>query len=158
VSALTAPVEPRRRLRRPTLTELALLTLATPVVASIRIALWALPSAVIIRGVKRLSSRESASTNRRQAHEITWAVAAASRLIPRASCLTQAIAGVLLLHWHGYASQLCIGAGRNAAGRFQAHAWLERRGVVLLGGGVLHDLTRFPDLATGGQISTAGRQ
>jgi hypothetical protein len=155
VPSLTAPAEPRRRLRRPTLAELGLLALATPVVASVRIALWVLPSAVIVRGVRRLSSRELASPSRREAHDIAWAVAASSRLIPRASCLTQAIAGVLVLHWHGYDSQLCIGAGRDPGGRFHAHAWLERRGVVLLGGGVLRELTRFPDLASTTRTSAA---
>jgi hypothetical protein len=125
-----------------------LLALATPVVAGVRVALWVLPSAVILRSVRRLSRRAPGSESRREAHEITWAVAAASRVVPRASCLTQAIAGVLLLRWHGYESQLCIGAGRDTAGRFHAHAWLERHGLVLLGGGVLRDLTRFPDLAS----------
>jgi hypothetical protein len=65
--------------------------------------------------------------------------------VPGASCLTQAIAGLLLLRRHGYAARFCVGVARGAAGDVCAHAWLEREGKVVIGGPA-QIFTRLPDL------------
>jgi hypothetical protein len=64
---------------------------------------------------------------------ITWAVAAVARRIPRATCLTQALAATLLLSWRGHASTLHLGVAKQVNGSLHAHVWLECRGVILLG-------------------------
>ena len=80
-----------------------------------------------------------------QVHEIARAVRAASRMVPGATCLTQALAGQILLSRAGYDSELRIGVCRHAEHGFEAHAWLEHRGEILLG--ELGDLSRFTPMA-----------
>ncbi len=57
------------------------------------------------------------------------------------TCLPVAYAGHLLLHRHGHASNIIVGAARDAAGKVEAHAWVECEGKVLIG--ELPDLRRF---------------
>lgn len=65
---------------------------------------------------------------------VAWSVAAASRLVPGATCLTQALAGQRLLARHGLGSRVRIGVRPGPAGELLAHAWLLREERVLLGG------------------------
>lgn len=59
----------------------------------------------------------------------------ASRWCPVGStCLTRALAGQYLLRRAGIDSRLCIGVMRDGGKQFQAHAWLERDGKIILGG------------------------
>jgi hypothetical protein len=77
---------------------------------------------------------------------IAWAVQAASLRIPgAANCLVRAIACEYLLGRYGYASELKIGASRNEAGKFAAHAWLESEGRVVVGD---FELERYVPLAS----------
>ncbi|MGI8838448.1 MAG: lasso peptide biosynthesis B2 protein [Pyrinomonadaceae bacterium] len=63
---------------------------------------------------------------------LVWAVKAASRRIPAASCLTQSLALHCLLTRAGHASQIQIGVAKDPAAKFHAHAWVEYAGVPLL--------------------------
>ena len=65
---------------------------------------------------------------------VAWAVAVASQYVPMATCLTQALATQVLLGWQGHAARLCIGVTHSAAGQFQAHAWVECQGRIVIGG------------------------
>jgi hypothetical protein len=127
--------------------ESALLLLAAPVVFTVRLALWLLPSRVIVRRITRLvmpndsDGKETSMTIR----TIVWAVEAASRRIPRATCLTQAIAAQLLLRCFGFGATFCIGVARQPDGAFRAHAWLERQGRPILGGSGIRSLSRLPE-------------
>ena len=120
---------------------------ALPLVMVVRILLWILPSPVIVRWVRRVAGGR-VGTRMPSAPIVTvvWAVDAVSRRVPGASCLTQAVAAQLLLHRQGYDSELCLGVGGTDA-RFTAHAWVERRGRVLIGGEGTRGLTRLPDIA-----------
>lgn len=92
------------------------------------------------------------------------AVRRAARLVPRGSCLTQAMALQLILARRGQPCSVRIGVDRSpapdaassakngqfcegeadttafasasASGRFEAHAWVEWRGRVILGGNI----------------------
>jgi len=66
--------------------------------------------------------------------ELNWAVTRAARFVPGASCLTQALSLQVLLARRGLHSRLCIGVRKGAASAFEAHAWVERGGRVLIGG------------------------
>ena len=69
------------------------------------------------------------------ADKVAWAVEAASQHTPGAkSCLTQALAAQVLLTRRGYPALLHIGVARGERGRFQAHAWVESAGEILIGG------------------------
>jgi hypothetical protein len=69
-----------------------------------------------------------------------WAVMVASWYVPKATCLTQALAAQVLLGRHGYPTQLRVGVARGEGGRLEAHAWVENQGKVIVGG---EDLSRY---------------
>jgi hypothetical protein len=125
-----------------------LLVTAVTLVAIVRLALWILPSRIIVRSVRAVGlTYPDGVLPRVDVDAVTWAVEAASRRIPQATCLTQAIAAQLLLRRHGFQSRLCLGVARDVGGGFRAHAWLERNGRVVMGANGVRDFTRLPDLA-----------
>ena len=65
---------------------------------------------------------------------IVWAVRHVSRLVPMATCLTQALAAQTMLARSGVASTLTLGVDPERKARFEAHAWLEMEGRAVLGG------------------------
>ena len=77
----------------------------------------------------------------RDPRALAWAVRAAARRVPKASCLTQSLALETLLLQAGHPAELRIGVARGAAGGFEAHAWVELDGQVMIGR--LPDLHRF---------------
>jgi Transglutaminase-like superfamily len=105
------------------------------VVLFVRIALWLLPFRLLHRLVARLTRRPAgrAPSTAVPAERITWAVAAVARRIPRATCLTQALAATLLLAWRGHAATLRLGVAKKEDGSLHAHAWLECGGIIILG-------------------------
>lgn len=64
--------------------------------------------------------------------QVVWACRAAAQRMPFATCLSSALALQHLLARSGHASELHIGVA-NDAREFQAHAWLEREGRILIG-------------------------
>jgi hypothetical protein len=81
---------------------------------------------------------------------IIWAVAMASRYVPAATCLTQALAGQVLLKQHCAPAHLRIGVMKNDRGALQAHAWIESEGRVVIG--KLPDLAMFTELPSAGKL------
>jgi hypothetical protein len=122
---------------------------AVPAVLIVRILLWTLPSRVIIRTTARLARGDRTATRmpRVASSIITRAVERASRRVPGATCLTQALSAQMILRHHGHHSRLCLGVARDASGDFRAHAWLESEGRILIGGRGVSGLARLPDLA-----------
>ena len=64
---------------------------------------------------------------------IARAITIAARLIPGATCLVRALAAQRLLARHGYASNLHIGVANSPETGFEAHAWIEYQGRILVG-------------------------
>ena len=108
---------------------------------------------------------EPDQSSRIEVWECSHAVTRAARLVPLASCLTQAMTLQMLLARRGHHCAVCIGVERRTApaateatgakagegeasahppareadladGRFRAHAWVEWQGRVLIGGDV----------------------
>lgn len=73
------------------------------------------------------SDSSSESTREAQVERLVWAVRTAARFVPRASCLTQALALHRLLQGAGQASVLNIGIAREAE-EIRSHAWIEHDG------------------------------
>ena len=72
-------------------------------------------------------------------------VSIAARRSPwRCSCLRQALLLEWLLARRGVASSLRIGVRCDSADGFRAHAWVERGGIILIGGE--HSSTNFETL------------
>lgn len=67
------------------------------------------------------------------AREVAWSVPRAARLVPGASCLVQALAAERLLRERGVSPTLRIGVLPHGPGGFEAHAWLEHDGGVIVG-------------------------
>ena len=65
--------------------------------------------------------------------QIAWGVTAASRYIPGADCLPQAIATRELLRESGYPSSITIGIAK-VNGEFRSHAWVTFEEQVIIGG------------------------
>jgi hypothetical protein len=81
-------------------------------------------------------------------------VVTASKIIPRATCLPQALAGRAMLARHGHASTIRIGvAPSEENGRFVAHAWLLSEGVTVLGGAP-DEISRYTPLTDLGARET----
>lgn len=83
--------------------------------------------------------------------EIAWSVRNAARLVPGATCLTQASAGQLLLARRGFSTTIRLSVPVQSAtpGRLAPHAWLLAGDIIVLGGTAqdyvhhraLHDFT-----------------
>ena len=149
----TFPLSSGTSLRAQTLLQLTarecgLIVVALPIVAVVRLALWILPSRLILRFLSRLSASRSAETSHGSVapSAIPWAVEAASRAVPRATCLTQAVAAKLLLRLSGEDAQFCLGVAYTSEGALRAHAWLERDGRAILGGAGVKSMVRLPEL------------
>jgi hypothetical protein len=75
---------------------------------------------------------------------IVWSIVVARQYVPVATCLTQALAGQILLTQHGEPALLRIGVAKNEAGKLEAHAWVESRGRIVIG--ALPELVRYTPL------------
>jgi hypothetical protein len=104
------------------------------VVALVRIALSLFSYRLVHRLLRQKVSRTSLDI--RKADRIVRAVGSSSKLVPRASCLTQALAAQFVLARAGIRSQIRIGVAIHDEGKFVAHAWLIREGRVVMGGTV----------------------
>jgi len=65
---------------------------------------------------------------------IATAITKASKLVPGASCLTQALAADVLLKQNGYNSEIRIGVKSEKTSALSAHAWVVCDGQIVLGG------------------------
>jgi len=99
--------------------------------------MWLAVRAVSVRRIVRWTEVPSGSArtmDREEETRMLRAVAAVNRrLFPDRPCLTQALAARYLLSRGGVPTVLQIGVARDGS-ELQAHAWLEREGVVIIGG------------------------
>jgi hypothetical protein len=120
-----------------------LLIEAVGVLALVRLGLWFLP-------FKRIGALTAKTTPRRRPGasvmpaDVSRAIQCGARIVPGASCLTQALAAEVLMRRRGHACALRIGVARDDGGSLRAHAWLESNGVAVVGGG-LSDYTLLPE-------------
>jgi hypothetical protein len=121
---------------------------ALALVVLVRASLWVLPSRTVLRRVNlqlRHSTRGEGASGA-DVRRIAWAIRAASRRVPHASCLTQALAGQVLLARYGHDSQLRLGVARDGDGRFEAHAWVETEIGAVIGNVAVHRYAQLPDV------------
>jgi hypothetical protein len=102
---------------------------------AMRTGLWLLPFPILQKLVLRLAAKPAEDRAKMvSADDLAWAITTASRFVPKATCLTQAMAAKILFGIHGYESLLKIGVARGEDGRMRAHAWLESQGRAVVGG------------------------
>ena len=119
-----------RRLASLTSGERRLLLRTLFVVAVARVTLWILPLAL----ARQVVAATTGAMKQIPVERLVWAVKAVSRRVPQATCLTQALAVQTLLTRAGYASRLDIGVAKDAAHRFEAHAWVTCSNRIVIGG------------------------
>lgn len=128
-----------RRILRLTRRETMLLGQALVAVTRVRLYLWRSKHRELRRLIDSYPvSQDSASAAVPHAvlAEVAWSVRNAARLVPGATCLTQASAGQILLAKRGHAStiRLSVPARAAVAGELAPHAWLISDDTILLGG------------------------
>lgn len=81
---------------------------------------------------------------------VGWAVSAVQRAMPvRGTCLTNALVTYMLLAWSHYPAHLRIGIIKSVKGKFHAHAWVEWREKVVIGGSEVDRYTPLFSLKPG---------
>jgi hypothetical protein len=112
-----------------------LLLRAVAAIAAVRLALNLLPfhwlERLLIRRWRAVESSPVAAVA-----DVVWAVQAAARRMPAATCLVQALAALRLLDGAGHDAVLTIGTLRPGQRNLTAHAWVSHHGQVILGGPV----------------------
>lgn len=139
-----APTPDRRPVVRG-LRTLALDAKCLAVLAMTRIALSTIGYAAIRR---RIPHAEGRSESQFWARQVARRIERLARLVPGATCLTQALALQFVLARTGHASLLQIGVRKDADGAFSAHAWVTCNDRVVLGqrGTQLADFTPIAEL------------
>ena len=137
-----------RRFLRLRTTEKWFLIKTALLLEAIKLAMWLLPFRVL-RSLAERAGKIPVRLRRADhfsARTIGWAVEALSRNTPgEKTCLAQALAAQVLLVRRGHPALLHIGVLRDDKGAFQAHAWVECEGEVVVGG---HQLERYTLLTT----------
>ena len=114
-----------------------------PMVVGVRVALAVLPYRTVRAGLERFQasrgwSRRSAlrpeSLPARRRRILTAVEVVSRHLLGDKPCLTQALVAQCLLGRTGFDTTLCFGVAKDDEA-FRAHAWLEREGHVVIGGG-----------------------
>lgn len=133
-------------------------------VIAVRLMLWRRSQSQVRAALLHSRRRERTATPillgdrdlAREPEALAWAVRAAARRVLMASCLTQAIALESLLAEADEVGIVRFGVARKPDGAFEAHAWVEHAGRILIGD--LPDLDRFAVLPEGtspGRLETS---
>jgi hypothetical protein len=99
---------------------------------AVRIALWLFSFRNVRRGVAFLTRKAVGTKAHPSAEHFSLAICTASRWVPKATCLTKAVALHILLRRAGLQSRIRIGVAKDA-GNFEAHAWVEHQEKVVIG-------------------------
>ena len=115
-------------------------------VCAVRLGLWLLPFRTLASLLRRLvpATRRPKDQSQDFIERASQAVRMTSRLVPKATCLTQALATQVLVSRHGYQACLHIGVAKDGEERLEAHAWVVSDGRVVIG--ECEDLSHFTAL------------
>lgn len=135
-----------------------LLASAGLLLGAINLALSLLSFQIVRKLLARMEQGSARPTRMGQpsSERIAWAVAVASRYVPKASCLTQALAARVLLIRQGHPAHLHIGVARIGGSEVSAHAWVESGGRAILGGSEKESYTLLGSLEGKGRDERAG--
>jgi hypothetical protein len=116
-----------------------LLIAALARVCYVRVGLWVLPFRVLKERVEKINScatsisGQPVNQNLQVVLRVASCVRRASRYVPAATCLTQALATQILLGQRSQVSKLYIGVSKGQDGELKAHAWVESNGRIIIG-------------------------
>ncbi|QLE58686.1 lasso peptide biosynthesis B2 protein [Nostoc sp. TCL26-01] len=113
--------------------ERQLLISAFTLLGLVNIGLRILPFRILKRLVDQIS-KPNARLAQIPINMIIWAVDVSTKYIPGgAKCLARALTCQILMARRGYTPELRIGVTKSEEGQFQAHAWIESQGQVVIG-------------------------
>ena len=140
-----APMGAAASLMRLSPPERRLLVQAAWLLVILSLALAALPLPLLERFVIRLARGRSGAAS--SVDRIGWALGAAARRVPGATCLVQALAARILLGRQRIPAVVRIGVARERGAPLESHAWVEGEGRVVVGDA---HLGRYVPIATWG--------
>ncbi|MHA3791513.1 lasso peptide biosynthesis B2 protein [Sphingomonas sp. YL-JM2C] len=108
-----------------------LLVQCLAVVAAVRIGLALFGYRVVLDHIAKAAPARPSGAH---AHLHIWCVKHGARIVPGATCLTQALALHYLRARAGHPTHIRIGVRQRDDGRIAAHAWLVDGDAVLIGG------------------------
>lgn len=114
---------------------------AAAICAVVRLMLATTPYGRVSAMVGRVARRSGRggrldATGEEVARVVRAVGAASSAILGTGQCLVRALAAQVMLGRRGYRTEVKFGVEKDGDGVFGAHAWLERDGRVLIGGGV----------------------
>jgi hypothetical protein len=121
---------------------------AAALVVGVRVGLWVLPFRTV-RALLDGRRRRTRPPDGPLVDRAARAVRVVARYVPRATCLTQALALAALLGRLGQPAHVRIGVRKGGGGALEAHAWVESRGRVIIGR--IRGLARYTALAPPGR-------
>lgn len=77
---------------------------------------------------------QKANTKTISIYKTIWSITTASAYMPKVKCLARALAAKTLLQQQGYTATIRIGVAKDQQQAFIAHAWVECKGRVVIGG------------------------
>ncbi|MEL7354765.1 MAG: lasso peptide biosynthesis B2 protein [Cyanobacteria bacterium J06560_5] len=114
--------------------ERRLLLEAYSLLNAIRLGLWLLPFVGLCNYLDKIYTSPSADFQQLSISLITRTVNISSRYSPGyPKCLARALTTQVLMRRRGYSPELKIGVMRGITGQFEAHAWIEYGGSVVIG-------------------------
>jgi len=96
----------------------------------IRLIIWGLPFSRVKKIADEMGKKKVIKPQI-NIEKILWAINVTDPFVVKSTCLTKAITAQMLLSKHNYASKLRIGVIKDE--KFEAHAWLEVDGHVVVG-------------------------
>jgi hypothetical protein len=118
--------------------------------ASIRVGLWLMPFSKVQRLAIRWAARKECAGPGSE-KRVVWAINMTSLMVPSCTCFVRALAAQVLLQRRGFETDLRVGVAKEPNGRLKGHAWLEKKGEVLIGG--MQDLSQYTLLPLEGKES-----
>ena len=118
----------------------------------VRLGLWLLPFGTLQWFLTNLGQINSVSIKRQNCfvptkETIAQAVKISSRyMLGETKCLAQALTMQVLMIQSDYSSELRIGVAKGKGGEFEAHAWVESQGEIVMG--YLKDLSRYTTMSS----------
>ena len=117
-----------RKFRHLSREEKRLLAEAVAMLACVRVGLRVLPFRTLRRALEVRPTAEAVSIER-----VTCAVTAAARRTRGTTCLVTALVVSAMLRRYGHESVLRIGVRQSDRSLLEAHAWVECKGIVVMG-------------------------
>ena len=119
--------------------ERKILLMTSILITAVRLGLWLLPFQKLLALLDKFSQPSCA--RRVSVRKILWSVNVVSRYMSDVRCLARALTTQVLMKRYGHTSKFQIGVAKTGTGELEAHAWVEFKGIVVIGN--IPNISRF---------------